>query len=321
MRERRRPAAGPRPAGRSGGGAPGLATSPLCGGRGGHAGAERRPAPHPGPALGGRGGARRRRPLADGAAGAAPGPLRRPGGAGGGGAGCSLVHQPGYASGRGAVAQDGWAGPRGRRLSAMAVLPSTDLIPVAVAQEMLLGMLGTTTAEVLVPLREARGRVLARTVVSGRPLPGCDNSAMDGYAVSAADCAGASAGSPVRLAVNGEARAGAAVGSLVPGTAMAISTGAPVPQGADAIIPVEEVAGSADAAISVMSAPPAGRYIRRAGEDVVPGTVMLPRGRRLRAADIAACAAVGAAQVWVSRPPRVAILSGGDELVPVGAPV
>src|SRR5487761_1334281 len=236
MRERRRPAAGPRPAGRSGGGAPGLATSPLCGGRGGHAGAERRPAPHPGPALGGRGrggadrrrsppasprgvqprrprcgggGARRRRPLADGAAGAAPGPLRRPGGAGGGGAGCSLVHQPGYASGRGAVAQDGWAGPRGRRLSAMAVLPSTDLIPVAVAQEMLLGMLGATTAEVLVPLGEARGRVLARTVVSGRLLPGCDNSAMDGYAVSAADCAGASAGSPVRLAVNGEARAGA----------------------------------------------------------------------------------------------------------------
>ena len=202
----------------------------------------------------------------------------------------------------------------------MAVLPSTDLIPVAVAQEMLLGMLGATTAEVLVPLGEARGRVLARTVVSGRLLPGCDNSAMDGYAVSAADCAGASAGSPVRLAVNGEARAGAAVGSLVPGTAMAISTGAPVPQGADAIIPVEEVAGSADAAISVMSAPPVGRYIRTAGEDVVPGTVMLPRGRRLRAADIAACAAVGAAQVWVSRPPRVAILSGGDELVPVGAP-
>jgi molybdopterin molybdotransferase len=195
----------------------------------------------------------------------------------------------------------------------------SELVPVAVAQDRLLSLVAPrATGEEPVPLGEARGRVLARAVISELALPGCDNSAMDGYAVCADDCAGASPANPVRLKLSGEARAGSPEGTLALGTAMGIATGAPVPRGADAIVPLEDTQRDGEGAVLVLVAPRPGRHVRRAGEDAVPGTVMVPAGRRLRPVDIAACAAAGCASVWVHRRPRVAIISGGDELVPVG---
>ncbi len=195
------------------------------------------------------------------------------------------------------------------------------LLTVAAARERLLRLvLPRVTGEELVTVREARGRVLARTVAARWPLPGCDNSAMDGYAVRAADCAASRPDSPVRLRVSGEAWAGSEPGSLAAGTAVAVATGAPIPAGADAVVPVEDTRAAGDGEVLILAAPGRGAHVRGAGSDAVLGMAMVPAGRRLRPVDIAACAAAGAESVWVHRRPRVALLSGGDELVPVGTP-
>jgi molybdopterin molybdotransferase len=198
--------------------------------------------------------------------------------------------------------------------------PSIDLMPVAAAQERLLELVSRrVTAEELVPIDRGRGRVLSRAVTSAWALPGCDNSEMDGFAILTTDCTSASPATPVRLPVTGETKAGAVVGMHVPGTAIAITTGAAVPLGADAIVPIEDTRQDGEVYVLLLAAPRPGQYIRRTGEDVESGQAMLPAGRRLRPVDIAASAAVGASSLWVRRRPRVAVLSGGDELVHVGA--
>jgi molybdopterin molybdotransferase len=195
----------------------------------------------------------------------------------------------------------------------------TGLVAVADAQERLLAMVADRlTAEERVPLRAAHGRVLARPVATAWDVPGCDNSAMDGHAVWAADCGAASEAAPVRLPVLAEAWAGSPVGRLAPGTAVAVATGAPIPLGADAVIPVEDSRQDGDGSILVVRPPRPGAHVRRRGGDAVPGTVIVAAGRRLRPVDIAGCAAAGAESVWARRSPRVALLSGGDELVPLG---
>jgi molybdopterin molybdotransferase len=194
------------------------------------------------------------------------------------------------------------------------VAPATEnLLPVAGALRRLLARL-TVTAVESVPLLDARGRVLAEDVISNRQLPGCDNSAMDGFAVRAADCAGAAADAPVTLRSEGESRAGAPAGDHAPGTATPITTGAPLPRGADAVVRVEDTR-MRDARVDILVAVTTGTDVRRAGGDVRPGMVMVPAGRRLRPVDIAACAAVGAIFVSVRRRPRIAVVGGGDELV------
>jgi molybdopterin molybdotransferase len=198
---------------------------------------------------------------------------------------------------------------------------TAQLMPVAEAQARLLRLVAPrTTGEELVPLAIGLGRVLARSVTAGWPLPGCDNSAMDGYAVLAAGCVAATPVFPVRLPIRGDARAGAPIATLASGTAMAVATGGAIPRGADAVVPVEDTRVAEDGAVLVLQAPRPGAHVRRAGEDAGAGTEMVPAGRRLRAVDIAACASAGAASVWVHRRPAVALLSGGDELVPVGVP-
>jgi molybdopterin molybdotransferase len=198
--------------------------------------------------------------------------------------------------------------------------PASQLMPVTVAQERLLGLVTPrATAEELVPLDWARGRVLSRPVIARWALPGCDNSEMDGFAVRADDCATASPTTPVPLPVAGDARAGAVIGTLARGTVVAVATGAPVPLGADAVVPIEDTRQDGEGSVLFLAAPRPGQHVRHAGEDLESGKVMLPPGRRLRPVDIAACAAVGGSSVWVRRHPRVAVLSGGDELVPVGA--
>ncbi|WP_242900749.1 molybdotransferase-like divisome protein Glp [Actinomadura terrae] len=163
-------------------------------------------------------------------------------------------------------------------------------------------------------LLEAQGTVLAEPVSAPVPLPPFDNSAMDGYAVVAADIAGASEAEPVVLPVVGDILAGdPGVSAIRPGLTARIMTGAPLPAGADAVIPVEWTDGGA-ATVRVSRPAPAGNYIRRAGEDVLAGQVVADEGTRLGAAQIGMLAAVGRARVVVRPRPRVVVLSTGTEL-------
>jgi molybdopterin molybdotransferase len=165
-----------------------------------------------------------------------------------------------------------------------------------------------------VPLDLALGRVLAEDVTSGIDVPPFDSSGMDGYALIA--------GPEAELEVIGEARAGHPAAEAVRrGTAMRISTGAPVPEGADAVIPVERTTavtgGESDSLVRVAEIE-AGANIRRAGEDIAVGAVVLQRGTVLGPAELGVAAAVGRATLRCARQPRVFVLITGDELTPPG---
>jgi molybdopterin molybdotransferase len=168
------------------------------------------------------------------------------------------------------------------------------------------------------PLTAAHGCVLATDVRATLALPGFDNSSMDGYAVRAADVAGASPATPVRLPVVGEIAAGSPPGPPVaPGTAVRIMTGAPFPAGADTVIQVEWTDGGTEI-VAVFQPAPRGLHIRRAGEDVAPGDLVLPAGTPLGPAQIGLLAAVNVARPPVHPRPRLAVMSTGSELVDVG---
>ena len=169
-----------------------------------------------------------------------------------------------------------------------------------------------------VPLREALGRRLAEDVVAGEPVPGFDNSAMDGFAVRAADTRGARAVAPVALRVVDEARAGRpAAATLGAGEAIAISTGAVIPAGADAVVRVEDTRSEGDRALVLVEVEP-GRDVRRAGEDVAAGETALEAGDGIGPAQLGVLASLGAAVVACRRRPRVAVLTSGDELLEPG---
>ena len=172
------------------------------------------------------------------------------------------------------------------------------------------------------PLARALGRVLAEPVRAAGPLPHWDCSAMDGYAVRAADLDGLVAGGgPVVLTVVGEVAAGSAATPQVgQGEAVRIMTGAPVPPDADAVVPVEDTDGGLDR-VTVHLARARGAHVRRTGEDVRRGDVVLTAGQVLGPAALAAAASVGATDLVVHRRPRVAVVSTGSELVPAGAPL
>ncbi|MBI5970881.1 MAG: molybdopterin molybdotransferase MoeA [Deltaproteobacteria bacterium] len=160
------------------------------------------------------------------------------------------------------------------------------------------------------------GRVLFEDVHAGRPNPPWDNSAMDGYALRSADTKGAKPDKPVTLKVVYDLPAGgvpkAPVGA---GEAVRIMTGAPVPDGADAVVMVE-MTNKADAdKVAILAEAKRGDHIRKAGEDFTEGAVVLKKTSRLRPADIAMLATIGAAYVFVHKRPRVAVISTGDELV------
>jgi molybdopterin molybdotransferase len=172
-----------------------------------------------------------------------------------------------------------------------------------------------------VPLGRARGRVLAEALVAGIALPPFDNSAMDGYAVRAADVAGATEVDPRELPVTADVPAGRTdVPALEPGTAHRIMTGAPLPAGADTVVQVEHTDGGLDR-VRVLRAPAVGTSVRRAGEDVVVGQVVLAAGTVLGAPQIGVAAAIGAETVPVRRRPTVLVLSTGSELVAPGTPL
>lgn len=192
--------------------------------------------------------------------------------------------------------------------------------PVEEHQRIVLGD-AVPLAAVRVPLLAADGLVLAESVSASWPLPSFDNSSMDGYAVLAADLAGASPDSPVSLPVRGDLAAGQeSVHLLEPGTAIRIMTGAPVPGGSDAVVPVEWTDGGTES-VAITRVPDVGAHIRRRGEDVAEGAVVLEPGMAINARVIAMLAAVGLAEIPVHRRPRVTVISTGDELVDPGSPV
>ncbi len=163
------------------------------------------------------------------------------------------------------------------------------------------------------PLDDALGAVLAADVTALRDVPQFRNSAMDGYAVRGADVAT----SPVRLRVTGAVAAGGSPQHAVArGEAIRIMTGAPLPDGADTVVRVEDSrqVGPNEVEITVPTA--TGTSVRAAGEDISAGSTVLAAGRQLRAAEIGVLAALGHAVVSVIRMPQVAVLSTGDELVP-----
>jgi molybdopterin molybdotransferase len=168
---------------------------------------------------------------------------------------------------------------------------------------------------------EALGRVLAAPVVSTRQLPPADNSAMDGYAVRRADLAAADARRPVALRVAFEVPAGgAAERSLAAGEAARILTGAPLPPGADAVVRQEDAERDGET-LWVRVVPAPREHVRDAGEDVRAGECVLEAGARLGAAQLGMLASLGRSVVCVVQQPRVALLSGGDELVEPDADV
>ncbi len=169
-----------------------------------------------------------------------------------------------------------------------------------------------------VTLLDAHGCVLAEDVTAGRSLPSFDNSSMDGYAVRYDDVAAASEDHPVVLPVIGDIAAGSGgVYTVNSGLCVRIMTGAPLPTGADAVVPVEWTDGGV-AQVRIDRAPWPGQNIRRAGEDVVAGETVLPAGTGLGAAQIGLLAALGRARVRVRPKPRVVVFSTGNELVDVG---
>jgi molybdopterin molybdotransferase len=193
-----------------------------------------------------------------------------------------------------------------------------------------------------VDLGAALGRRLAVDAVAEAPFQPFDNSAMDGFAVRAADVAAASEAAPVALPVVDESRAGhPADRELGPGEAIAISTGAMLPAGADAVVrvedtdrapggagpadPAETVAGAADGtdeeAVRIRVAVPPGNNVRRAGEDIAAGERVLAAGALLGPAELGALATIGLDPAPVHRRPRVAVLTSGDELTPPSAPL
>lgn len=204
-----------------------------------------------------------------------------------------------------------------------------DLFSVEDALNHILSKIHPLPAEVM-PLTQGLGRVLADEVVSDINLPPFANSSMDGFAVRAADVQAASEAAPARLRVVMDIPAGAVPQAAIqPGEAARIMTGAPVPAGADAVVPVEDTdsgwqAGTDIAlqeSVGIRRATQPGANIRPAGEDVAVGQVVLQAGTVLRPQDLGILAALGRAQPDVVQQPRVAIVSTGDELVDASEPL
>lgn len=161
---------------------------------------------------------------------------------------------------------------------------------------------------------DADGRVLLQAAVSPLQVPPQDNSAMDGYAVRAAECASADAVLPVSQRIP----AGTAPEALAAGSVARIFTGAPVPAGADAIVMQEDCEVLGDGRVRIKAQPVAGQWIRRSGEDITQGATVIEAGTRLTPAHLGLAASMGFASLPVARKPRVALFSTGDELVMPG---
>jgi molybdopterin molybdotransferase len=175
-----------------------------------------------------------------------------------------------------------------------------------------------------IPLEAACGRVLAASIVSDVDVPGFDRATMDGYAVVADSTEGASAYSRLPLTVIGDAMPGRGFeGSVSPGEAVRVMTGAPMPQGADAVLPAEWIEEEEDSdggwvRVGALATVPPEKNVGRRGEDIVRGTTVLEAGRILRPQDLGVLSSIGQAEVPVVRRPRVRLVVTGNELLPSG---
>lgn len=191
------------------------------------------------------------------------------------------------------------------------------MIPVEEARQRILSRVSVLGVE-RVELSHVLGRVLSEDIVAARDIPPWPNSSMDGYALRAAETRTASSAVPARLAIAGRVAAGViAEHPLRSGEAFRIFTGAPLPEGADSVIPQEEV--REEAAVLLVPRPvSAGEFVRPRGEDMRTGETVLRGGRVLGAADLGLLATLGRAQVSVVKRPQVGIVSTGDEIVDLG---
>jgi molybdopterin molybdotransferase len=189
------------------------------------------------------------------------------------------------------------------------------LVPVDEARERLLAKIEPLQPLEL-PLTEAYGCVLARDLVAERDIPEFASSAMDGFAVRSSEVMEATPAEPVELRVVGRALIGQRPeGTVGGGEAFAIATGAPIPAGADTIVPVEDCEAAGDR-VRIFSGTPEGKHIRPAGEDVRAGEPLVPAGRRLQAPELGMLATAGESHPYVRPRPRVTVISTGDELIP-----
>ncbi len=172
-----------------------------------------------------------------------------------------------------------------------------------------------------VDLSEAGERVLAEDFHAPEALPPWPRAAMDGFALRHEDTQGAAEATPVLLRIAGEVPVGGtyAGAALAAGEAVAIATGGVVPPGADAVVMLEHTAPASEGSIAIQRVASSGQHVIHPGEDVAAGALLLPRGRRLRPADLAALAAFGRTELHVHRRPRVAILATGSEVIPPSA--
>ena len=191
------------------------------------------------------------------------------------------------------------------------------MLPLSQALEQMLNQLPSPTCTEALPIHQASQRVCAENVISSINVPSFDNSAMDGYAVRLADLQ-----QSMTLSVAGKAFAGAPFeGEWTAQSAVRIMTGAMIPQGADAVVMQEEVQVNDDGTVTFTSLPKLGQNIRRIGEDVKQGDVVLKQGALLNAVSLPLLASLGIENVTVFPRLKVAVLSTGDELVPVGQPL
>ena len=208
--------------------------------------------------------------------------------------------------------------------------PVTSMISVEEARERILSFFSRLEPETR-PVLDALGQVLAADVVAPFDIPPLDNTAMDGYAVRAADTTGATEDGPRELRVIGDLAAGYVSESAVgPGEAVRIMTGAPMPRGADAVVPFEETdeplrevneRPQKGGTVRVLKAANVAANIRFRAEDVRAGNVVIPAGRVVRASEVGVLASMGVSDVTVYRRPVVAILSTGDEITEPGQPL
>ena len=191
------------------------------------------------------------------------------------------------------------------------------MLPLSQALEQMLNQLPSPTDTETLPIHQASQRICAENVISPINVPSFDNSAMDGYAVRLADLQ-----QSMTLSVAGKAFAGAPFeGEWTAQSAVRIMTGAMIPQGADAVVMQEEVQVNGDGTVTFTSLPKLGQNIRRVGEDVKLGDVVLQQGALLNAVSLPLLASLGIEKVKVFPRLKVAVLSTGDELVPVGQPL
>jgi molybdopterin molybdotransferase len=172
-----------------------------------------------------------------------------------------------------------------------------------------------------VPLRTAAGRVLANSIVSDVDVPGFDRATMDGYAVVADSTEGASAYTRLPLTVIGDSMPGCPFdGVVTAGQAVRVMTGAPIPRGANAVLPAEWIETEpGEPRISALAAVSPGKNVGRVGEDIVRGTTLLERGRVLRPQDLGVLSSIGQGEARVTRQPRVRLVVTGNELLPSGS--